>query len=222
MKTIRVIGDVHGCISTRHPRKNVSYHDLIAHVEYSIQIGDMGFNYSGLKGLGNKHVFIPGNHDNYDTLPVQALDTFGNVALGPFAFFYVRGAWSIDVKKRKQLMAAGQPKMWWYQEQLTDREMDECYKQYAKSMPDVVITHTCPAHISEEIGNPGIWSFFGWKEPQFSRTQYLLQKMYSVHQPKLWIFGHFHKTWFHQSGETQFICIDELDFLDFNEKWEIV
>jgi len=58
MSKLRVIGDVHGCINIAHPHKNISYRDIIKDVDFSVQLGDMGFNYSGLKGIGNRHVLF--------------------------------------------------------------------------------------------------------------------------------------------------------------------
>ena len=60
MSKIRIIGDVHQYYD--------SYFSLAEECEYSLQVGDMGFNYEPLKQLdSNNHKFIGGNHDNYDT-----------------------------------------------------------------------------------------------------------------------------------------------------------
>lgn len=220
---LRVVGDVHGCVDTSHPMKDLCYLDLIENAEYSVQLGDMAFNYVGLNDVGWKHVFIMGNHDNYDDPPVQSLGDFGTCDLGPYSFYFVRGAWSIDVRHRRKMMAAGRQKCWWHEEELTKPEMEQCLEEYRCAQPDVVMTHSCPASISEKVGSPGIWAAFGWPGPRVSNTQQLLQAMYEVHQPKIWLFGHFHKNWIHVSKEsTSFICIDELSYVDFNEGWEMV
>jgi len=69
---IRIIGDVHGLMS--------QYLDLISPVEYSVQLGDMGLDYSEIAHLGKSHVFIPGNHDNYNHLPDFSLRDFGELS----------------------------------------------------------------------------------------------------------------------------------------------
>lgn len=220
---LRVIGDVHGCVNTPHPRRGTCYRDLIADVDWSVQLGDMAFNYTGLKGVGARHVFIPGNHDNYDNLPEQALPGYGMVMLGPWAFFHVRGEWSIDINQRVEVMRkSGCAPIWWPQEELNKEEMAECMELWREAKPDVIMSHGCPISISELVGNPGVWAHFGWKEKKETNTQLLLEYMLQEHQPKLWLFGHFHRNWERTIGKTTFRCIDELNYLDFNENWEIL
>ena len=221
MTTVRIIGDCHGAINTPSP-KGKCYRDIIKDCYFSVQLGDMGFNYSGLRGIGNKHLFIPGNHDNYDALPIQALQDFGPVKLGPFSLFYARGEWSIDIKQRTEAMRQGFQKCWWEEEELSFKEMEECLDLYKFCKPDTVLTHGCPASISEEVGSPGVWAAFGWDGPRTSNTQLLLQNMFEAHQPKLWLFGHYHRKWTKEVNGTTFMCIDELDHVDFNEDWSLV
>lgn len=235
-KFLRVIGDVHGAINTPHPHRIFNYVELTQQAPYSVQLGDMGFNYIGLKDIDPFcHVFIPGNHDNYDDLPCTTLGDYGICYMGPntiddgenyfgnpWGFYYVRGEWSIDILMRKEAMARGSLKCWWEEEELTARQMEDCLNYYKECKPDVVMTHTCPRSIAELIGNPGVWHWFGHREPRPSNTQHLLQYMYEAHQPKLWLFGHFHKNWIYEEGKTTFMCVNELDFVDFNENWEII
>jgi hypothetical protein len=221
---LRIIGDVHGCIDTPHPKKKVSYRHLVENAKYSIQLGDMGFNYAGLMyGLDPlHHVFLPGNHDNYDNLPVHALGDYGLLTFGVWTTFFVQGEWSIDIKQRQKYEQDTGIKIWWENEELSPDQMRLCLECYTYAKPDVVVSHTCPASISSKVGSPDVWGFFGWDEPQVSKTQTLLQNMYEVHQPKLWLFGHFHRNWFYTEKNTDFICIDELSALDFDEDWKIV
>ena len=218
---LRVIGDVHGCVNTPHPSKNTCYRDIVKDVDFSVQLGDMAFNYVGLDGLSYKHIFIPGNHDNYDAIPLEYAVEYGPVSLGPFRFFVVRGEWSIDIKYRHKLMAAGNQKIWWAEEELTDEEMNECLDLYLQTKPRVVFSHGCPGFISEEIGGPGVWQAFGWDRKIVTKTQTLLNTMWEAHQPELWGFGHYHKNWSLIVENTKFFCVDELNYVDFNEDWSL-
>ena len=57
MSIVRIVGDVHG--------KFDGYINLIKDCEYSLQVGDMGFNYEQLSALNpSKHQFMGGNQDN--------------------------------------------------------------------------------------------------------------------------------------------------------------
>lgn len=222
-KFLRVCGDIHGYINTPHHKKNICYLDLIKDCKYSVQLGDMGFNYSGLKNVSLNHRFILGNHDNYDDIPKHALGDYGMCNMDVWSFFYVRGAWSIDIKQRQRMMVSGMsPTIWWKQEELSPQQMQDCYEEYVKTKPSVVMTHSCPSSIAEKVGNPGIWKYFGWDKPRVSNTQLLLQEMFDAWQPDLWIFGHMHRDWFGFVEDTHFICVDELGFLDFDEDWRIL
>ena len=47
-----------------------------------------------------------------------------------------------------------------------------------------------------------------------SSTSNLLQQMWQLHQPDLWIFGHYHNTRALKAEGTVFICLDELAYID--------
>ena len=64
MKNVTLIGDLHG--------KYKRYHEIIREKDrhpYTIQLGDFGFDYRTLDNVDPKnHVFIGGNHENYDKI----------------------------------------------------------------------------------------------------------------------------------------------------------
>jgi len=211
---ITVIGDVHGKFS--------QYADIIKGCDYSVQLGDMGFNYHSLDQLvlpidpmGKKHVFFGGNHDNYDLYPVHnSLGDYGLHTLNGVEFYYVRGAFSIDGHGRDVEYIHGGPKTHWTEEQLTVPKMSEVLGDYQKIKPDTVITHSCPKQIADMIGNPDVLRAFGFNPETFNtNTQDMLQVMFEIHQPKLWIFGHFHRSWDADVNGTHFACLGELETL---------
>ena len=89
--------------------KRRSYLDLIAGVDRSVQIGDMGDaeTYQLLADLVDvgKHRFFPGNHEHFPDLPPHCLGDFGATCWGGVDFFFVRGAASSD---RDKLVRMGQ------------------------------------------------------------------------------------------------------------------
>jgi len=44
-----------------------------------------------------------------------------------------------------------------------------------------------------------------------------LQSMWALHEPKLWICGHFHKDHDSTIGDTRFICQRELGYVDVDK-----
>ena len=215
---IRIVGDVHGEIDR--------YVNLVEKCNYSLQVGDMGFNYSGLAKLdSSRHRFIGGNHDNYDMYYDidHALGDYGVHNLGGFEFFYIRGAFSIDVRQRLKHEHIYHVKSWWEEEQLNINKMASALREYGLKLPEIMITHTCPREVADLIGNPGALKAYGFDPDNFNtNTQQLLQECFDYHKPKIWIYGHFHKSRTDFVKGTEFICLDELSFLDFNEHGEVV
>jgi predicted phosphodiesterase len=203
---LRIIGDVHGKID--------QYTDLADDAQYSICLGDVGFNYYWLKELDpTRHRCIGGNHDNYDALSEHFLGDFGVHTVPGFGdIFYVRGAWSIDHGHRNK---SGALKSWWAQEEMTDDQMEAAYKMYCEVKPDFVLTHDAPLGI---IGLMNLGPLPTCFELGPQRTPRLLHRMFLEHQPKTWLFGHFHKHWCEYVKGTYFRCLPELAHMDFEAK----
>ena len=111
---LRIIGDVHGHVKP--------YMKLIKETESSVQLGDFGLKeeyrqlewYFDQKPYDyNKHVIIPGNHDDYENLPESALGNYGYRIIDQIGYFWIRGAFSIDYRDRIEGVD------WWRKEELT-------------------------------------------------------------------------------------------------------
>ena len=198
---VRIIGDVHG--------KYDEYLQLIEDVDYSVQLGDMGFSYTHMRNLNPlQHSFIPGNHDNYDRLPTHCHGNFGMRHKGDgaygnvFKFFIARGAYSVDKEYRVE------GKSWWRKEEMNYDQANRCLNQFARDRPDVVLSHDCPETIAP---------FFLTNDYKLipSFTSKLLEEMFQLHQPKKWIFGHHHNSKTLEAKGTKFICLDELEYIDY-------
>ena len=207
---LRIIGDVHGFYD--------AYIPIAQEADYSLQVGDMGFDYRPIEILdGYHHKFIMGNHDNYDNHPLNALTLWGNDGFSKagFRFFYVRGGFSIDWRLRQSNYLKTGLKSYWDNEELSMEEMYQCLLYYKQTKPDFVITHECPRSISKRVGDNEILRRFGYNPETFStRTSELLEAMFQAHQPKRWIFGHYHRDWNDEINGTHFTCLDELSYMD--------
>ena len=207
MSTLTICGDVHGKID--------QYIDKVKNSDYSIQLGDMGFNYDSLRRLDStRHKFFGGNHDNYDIISnfSHNLGDFGEYNLGRDVYF-VRGAFSIDIKYRQAFYLANGRKIWWEQEQLRYGDFIRAACDYQKKQTKIMITHTCPSIVAKKIGNLEVLRNFGYSATNFTTvTQEGLQLIYETYAPKIWFFGHFHKDWYYRDNETgtHFICLGEL------------
>lgn len=202
---IRLISDVHG--------KTSEYLKLLQGVDFSIQLGDLGFDYEFLNVLDpNKHRVLGGNHDNYAEengifikQTPHFLGDFGVHTVGEKSFFYVRGGRSIDLRYRVE------GRDWWRGEEIKYKQAFECIEFYSKVKPDYVISHECPASIIKPVFGEKLWDGELIKP---SMTANLLQLLFDVHQPTHWFFAHHHKNIDQTINGTRFICMEELGFTD--------
>jgi len=229
MTTLRIIGDVHAQIGPddverRHAR---SYRDLIAEADYSVQIGDMGDDeaYRSLVEHVDpaRHRFFPGNHERYDSLPPHCLGDFGAVAWGGVEFFFVRGAASAD---KAQLLEMGRQvgkTLWYEQEELTDAQMDAAERAYLQVRPTIVLSHDEPTEIARLAWAHAMRLAPPNPEAAYhpSRTSEFLARLWRQHAPRLWAFGHYHRDWSDRAGETLFVCVGELSYLDITPDGKI-
>jgi predicted phosphodiesterase len=186
-----IIGDVHG--------KHSDYLSIIKDADYSIQVGDFGFNYSCLNSVDkSKHKIIPGNHDNYDELNNWGhfLHPYGQYNLNNFNFFYVAGEHSIDWPRRTEGVN------WWRCEELSYHLCERALKSYKESRPRVMITHGCPNEVKDILTNGNSLQ---------SRTSQLFSRMLEVHVPDLWVFGHYHVSFDQNVNGCRFVCLNELE-----------
>lgn len=171
-----------------------------------IFLGDIGFKYGFLKQYDSSETYLlGGNHDNYDEiihLP-QFLGHSGRKEIAGIDFFFVRGAYSTDKEFRVNRIT------WWQEEELNYTQCSDCIIQYYLEKPDIVLAHDFPSDIIPILFNPN---------PRFppSNTQKLLQNLMEIHQPKLYIGGHWHTSRDQMINGTRFICLNELEVFELN------
>jgi len=218
---VRFIGDVHGKLDWNILGRP-TYLDRIAECEASVQLGDMG-DAAAYEMLEERvdprlHRFVPGNHDDYDRLPPHALGDFGVAEAGGVRLFFVRGAFSVDKALRLRSKIP-----WWPQEEMDSKTMDEALDAYRTERPEIVASHECPTVAARELGDAKALEDYGFDPATFeSRTGKLLQAMFECHAPRLWVFGHFHRSWRRDIGGTLFVCLEELGCVDVDSAGGIV
>lgn len=193
---MKIIGDVHG--------HHADYLDIIDNADYSVQVGDFGLNWSVLSNVDPfRHRIIGGNHDNYTNAPSfpHYMGDFGMVSHGGIEFFFVRGERSVDAFLRTE----GQS--WWREEELDIPVGYQAISAYEQAKPDIVISHGCPA---------SVLPFFVTNPTKYhpSRTAQLLDAMWEIHHPKMWIFGHHHQTETLNDKGCLFRCLNELETME--------
>ena len=143
---------------------------------------------------------MPGNHDHYDTCynHPHFLGDYGYTSLNRIDFFYYRGAYSID----RQYRTIGID--WWENEQVNIDQFMKARELYRDIKPEVMITHDCPQDIALQMLEPG-------QRAYENITSWALQELYNIHQPKLWFYAHWHRSVKIQHGNTQFVCLNELE-----------
>jgi len=185
-----IIGDVHGYVD--------EYHEIIKNHLKTIQIGDFGFQieYDQIKPENyENHKILFGNHDFYPYINKE-------YSCGDWKFFdeyklmTIRGATSIDKNNRLE--------GWDYfrEEEMNYLQQRKCLLEYKRYKPDIVISHDCPSSIRNKL--------FPFLD-EYTSTQKLLNECLYSHKPKLWIFGHYHRSIKIKIEDTNFICLNELE-----------
>lgn len=191
-RKLTIIGDVHGKVN--------QYKEIIDNCQESICVGDFGFktqwNWAKDNLVNLKHWINQGNHD--DTSFRNSIPSIGKFSFYKNAIFTVAGADSIDKHLRREGVD------WFPDEELSYSQGLECFDYYKVCKPKIVITHDCPQEVIEEL--------FGYSDK--SQTRNLLQAMFEIHQPEIWVFGHHHKSVNTFIKGTTFICLNELETIE--------
>lgn len=188
-----IIGDVHG--------KVYAYKEITDRCESSICVGDFGFKSEWdwhTRNIVGDHLINMGNHDYIPYVNEHKASTKDWNFYPENSIFTVRGAWSIDRMYRTEGVD------WFPNEELSYQRGLECFDEYLKVKPEIVVSHDCPHQIRKYL--------FDIK--QKSNTSNLLQAMFNEWKPKIWIFGHHHRSDKCKNGRTRFICLSELETLD--------
>lgn len=193
-----VIGDPHGKLD--------EYENIVRFADFygynTLSVGDNGFQKEwewGLKHLNaEKHRWLHGNHDSMDYVDTP-------LSLGHFGvwngIFTIRGAYSIDRSARIQ------GRDWFPDEELNHTQMNQCFDLWEKMKPQIVVTHDCPSSVCDQLFN---------FDNGHSVTRKFLEELFAVHQPKQWVFGHYHARRDKTINGTRFICLPELNWIKIN------
>jgi len=194
--TITVLADVHG----KYRRMHEIIREKDRH-EYIVQIGDLGFDFSTLDNVDpDKFKIVGGNHDNMDkiiNIP-HYLGDYGYTTFNGISFYFYRGAYSIDRQHRTIGIN------WWEQEQVSIDQFMKARELYREIKPDIVLTHDCPDEVSLRILDHN-------QRKYENLTGWALQELFNIHQPKIWRFAHYHKSWNMNISGTDFRCLNELE-----------
>lgn len=175
-----------------------TYQHITTLCDKSIQLGDFGFKREHewhLKNINSdNHKICFGNHDDYNYLNFK--HSIGNYGLFN-GVYCIRGGVSLD----KDIRVLGRD--YFLNEELSTYESNLCIEDYVKTKPDIVVSHDCPKFILYAIhGDRAINTF----------TSNLLEELFDLHNPKLWIFGHHHKSFKIKINNCTFIGLNECEY----------
>lgn len=193
---VTFISDVHANWDT--------YTKLCEQHEHTVQVGDFGMGFERpphrvVPYLSKNHRFIRGNHD--DPAKCKAHPNYipdGTIEiLGSTKVMFIGGAWSIDRALRTEGLN------WWSDEQLSYMQFQDLIDIYKDEKPDMMVTHDCPTDFARKF-------ILGAHKPSYpSTTGSAFQVMRQIHQPKIWVFGHWHLDIDIEFEGTRFLCSKE-------------
>lgn len=101
---------------------------------------------------------------------------------------------------------------WWADEELSAPDLNILVGRYVGVRPKVVVTHDCPESVATRMCQAHRWRKLDFP----SRTRQALQSMFEAHQPDLWIFGHWHRSFDEVIEGVRFVCLAELEAREFD------
>ena len=198
MKQVKFIGDIHAELYDYRIAIN---NELIP----SIQVGDFGYGFfseyqeSVLEDhfLSGDHRFIRGNHDD----PARVKNSIGYIEDGTVEnnMMFIGGAYSID----RQWRTAGVN--YWPDEECSIQDFEHFIEIYSIVKPDIMVTHDAPCKIANRMFVEAGLTHSSFKLRTL--TGNALEVMFEIHQPKLWVFGHWHITKRENIEGTEFLCV---------------
>ena len=187
------IGDIHGCFDI--------YQDLIKNHDKSIQLGDFGVGFPDWVpfDIPLDHLFLRGNHDN-PAVCREHPNYLGDYGFNE-DFFYISGAYSID--KDLRIIDVD----WWAEEELSYGDWKAVIDLYSKIRPKTVISHDCPKIVFQTLFNAPYYP---------NRTSQAMDQLWEIHQPKTWIFAHYHVSAKRQVKDTLLVCLNINETFEFS------
>lgn len=190
---ISFIGDVHGKVDR--------YEKIARKADFSVQVGDFGF-YKAWNWLASsnldpaRHKVLRGNHDvpPSEFPSPYCLGDYGTITLNGIELFFLRGAHSIDQQYRTEGVD------WWREEQLNHLGQASAFAAYEKARPSIMVTHECPAYLKLMLCGQA-----------YDSTSQLLDQMWGLHKPQVWIHGHHHVSRRTTLLDTTFVSLGELE-----------
>lgn len=174
----------------------------------SVQVGDYGFgNWSPAEKReveafyqqNRRHRFLRGNHDRLSDAEncagfLQDGSIFGGVLFLGGADGALPGMGATEIPSDEMARILYELK-------------------HVQPKPSVIITHDAPQFVAQRIANDVARTSTGSSvgnpdhvtgQLGISRTRTFLAEVFSIIQPRLWMFGHWHHAWAHDEGATHF------------------
>lgn len=232
---LRLIGDVHGDIQSQ-------YVPTAQAAKYSIQLGDMGFNYAALNELDpQQHLFLGGNHDNYSCQEtkksleeatqfdvVKKLTEYTREQVFKFTklpehFMGHFGIWTVPecegnsdiffIRGAQSVDRAYRvPGVSWWPDEQLTIAQLEEAVELYREVKPDFVISHECPYVVHEAFPALLGAGWGGKGVVRNTTAQALEAMWQCHRPKLWVFAHYHKPLWAKLNETTFICLASVQY----------
>lgn len=231
--SVLFLGDIHGqfnVLDEIHQRGFAGAGDTV------IQVGDFGVSkkflnpqyISQLFNLPYRLLFIDGNHDDYDVIRSWGSDPIIEITNNVFfvsrghvmeiegqLYGFMGGADSVD--KNMRYVTDGPNRDWFWEERITDADMQRLRDNVNNRRLDYLITHAPPMKVIQQSFPPlnkYMWGLdLGWIDESALQVDRLMFGLY----PRKIVSGHMHKKVIYsypvgadERCEVRILAIDEV------------
>ncbi len=162
----------------------------------------------------SKVIWAPGNHEDWETIDSYELgrlhEVQDNVFLASFGaieeiegkkILFCGGADSVDKNMRTPFLD------WFPSEIITNKDMDFLLDNVKDQKIDILVSHTCPERVYNQLQNEIDWMEVRSKDPSVYALDMIVEKF----RPDFSIFGHFHRYKEGNVGDLHWTCLSYIN-----------
>ena len=204
-------GDTHGNLEQFKAYQKEGNYDALFHVgDFSPEPQDW---HDFVSYRNSKTFIVTGNHEDFPTVKALRasypnysgiLHGSGLIELGNKNAFYISGGISMNKMSKDNYSPEEEI------EGFAGIQLLDYFDKLTREVKiDLIVSHSAPRFIARDIITCKYEHFIS------SFTESLLEEIWHIHQPDLWVCGHYHEPFVTSKGDTQFQALGKNEVVEF-------